>query len=198
VSRGTGREGDGTDLELTNAPVDEPASKSRQAVLPLETPVLEFGRPLDSTGKRSLRSKPAAAPAPEDRVGDYRHPDSTRTNIPEAGLATQDRSVVEKSHFEYRQGDLPSFDPHEDPQLIWAGKTEHTSFDVDSVSLHIHERVSTAAILRAVRREEVQRTLFSDPQFSLEVVGSVSWSVHSSSETIPCQLRGAVALRVSR
>ena len=62
----------------------------------------------------------------------------------------------------------PPFDPHEDPQLVWAGKAEHTSFDVDTVSLHIHERVSTAAILRAVRREEVQRTLFSDPQFSLD------------------------------
>jgi adenine-specific DNA-methyltransferase len=76
--------------------------------------------------------------------------------------------VIDKSHFEYRQGDLPPFDPHEDPQLVWAGKDEHTSFDVDTVSLHIHERVSTAAILRAVRREEVQRTLFSDPQFSLD------------------------------
>ena len=76
------------------------------------------------------RSKPAAAPAPEDRVGDYRHPDSTRTNIREAGLATQDRSVVEKGLFEYRQGDLPSFDPHEDPQLIWAGKAEHTILEL--------------------------------------------------------------------
>jgi adenine-specific DNA-methyltransferase len=167
VSQGTGRESDGSDLELTSAPADEPASKTRQAALPLEKPVLEFGRPLDAPSRRRGPQAPTA-PADEDRVGDYRHPDSTRTNIPEAGLATQDRAVIEKSHFEYRQGDLPSFDPHEDPQLIWAGKAEHTSFDVDSVSLHIHERVSTAAILRAVRREEVQRTLFSDPQFSLD------------------------------
>jgi len=169
VSQGTGREGNSTDLELTHAPADEPTSKARQAALPLEKPVLEFGRPLDSTGKRSPRPKRTpAAPVDEDRVGDYRHPDSSRTNIPEAGLATQDRAVFERSHFEYRQGDLPPFDPHEDPQLIWAGKAEHTSFDVDTVSLHIHERVSTAAILRAVRREEVQRTLFSDPQLSLD------------------------------
>jgi adenine-specific DNA-methyltransferase len=140
-----------------------------QPTLPLAAPSLEFGRPPDSTVKRSPRPKPSpAAPVDEDRVGDYRHPDASRTNIPEAGVATQDRSVVEKSHFKYRQGDLPPFDPHEDPQLVWAGKAEHTSFDVDTVSLHIHERVSTAAILRAVRREEVQRTLFSDPQFSID------------------------------
>ena len=44
------------------------------------------------------------------------------------------------------------YDPHLDPQLVWAGKAEHTSFDVDTVSLHIHERASTAAILRAVAR----------------------------------------------
>jgi adenine-specific DNA-methyltransferase len=61
-----------------------------------------------------------------------------------------------------------SYDPHLDPQLVWAGKAEHTSFETDTVSLHIHERASTAAILRAVRREDVQRTLFSDPQFSVD------------------------------
>ena len=72
--------------------------------------------------------------------------------------------MVEKSHFEYRQGDLPPFDPHEDPQLVWAGKAEHTSFEVDTVSLHIHERVSTQAILRVLAREDVERDLFADPQ----------------------------------
>jgi adenine-specific DNA-methyltransferase len=35
-------------------------------------------------------------------------------------------------------------------------------FEVDTVSLHIHERVSTQAILRAIKREEAQRSLFAD------------------------------------
>jgi len=86
-----------------------------------------------------------------------------RSSQPERELSftgSQDRSAPGKVTY--------SYDPHLDPQLVWAGKAEHTSFDVDTVSLHIHERVSTAAILRAVRREEVQRTLFSDPQFSLD------------------------------
>jgi hypothetical protein len=161
-----GHEDEGAELELSNPPVGV-SSGVEQAPLPFEKPALEFGRPLDAP-RRRRNAAPVSAPVDEDRVGDYRHPDASRTNVPEAGLATQDRAVVEKSHFEYRQGDLLPFDPHEDPQLVWAGKAEHTSFDVDTVSLHIHERVSTAAILRAVRREEVQRTLFSDPQFSLD------------------------------
>lgn len=118
----------------------------------------EFGRP-PPRALRKARSKPASGPPPDDdRVDDYRHEAATRLNVPEAGLATQDRSVSEPHRYEY--------DPHLDPQLVWAGKAEHTSFEVDTVSLHIHERVSTEAMLRAVRREEVQRTLFGDPQLS--------------------------------
>jgi adenine-specific DNA-methyltransferase len=155
---GEHEEEDGAELELSSPPVDA-SPGARQAPLPLQKPVLEFGRPLDAP-RRRRSSAPASAPVDEDRVGDYRHPEASRTNIPEAGLATQDRSVPEKvTH---------SYDPHLDPQLVWAGKAEHESFEVDSVSLHIHERVSTAAVLRAVRREDVQRTLFSEPQFSLD------------------------------
>jgi len=32
-------------------------------------------------------------------------------------------------------------DPHLEPQLVWAGKAEHTSFEVPTVSLHVHERI---------------------------------------------------------
>ena len=30
-----------------------------------------------------------------------------------------------------------AYDPHLDPQLVWAGKAEHTSFEVPTVSLHV-------------------------------------------------------------
>jgi adenine-specific DNA-methyltransferase len=117
----------------------------------------EFGQPLPKA-PRKRRSAAPAKPADEDRVDDYRHETASRLNLPEAGIATQDRSIAEKVEYKYN--------PHLDPQLVWAGKAEHTSFEVDTVSLHIHERVSTEAIMRAVRREEVQRTLFADPQLS--------------------------------
>jgi len=48
------------------------------------------------------------------------------------------------------------------PWLEWAGKREQPDFAVDPVALHIHERVSAQAILRAVRREDIQRDLFAD------------------------------------
>ena len=53
---------------------------------------------------------------------------------------------------------------HQNPWLEWAGKQEARSFTVDPVALHIHERVSTRAILNVAQRENVQRDLFADPQ----------------------------------
>ncbi|MCS7252375.1 MAG: DNA methyltransferase, partial [Thermoflexus sp.] len=51
-----------------------------------------------------------------------------------------------------------------EPWLEWAGKRELPGFAVDPVALHIHERVSTQAILRAAARQDVTRDLFADPQ----------------------------------
>ena len=48
------------------------------------------------------------------------------------------------------------------PWLEWAAKRENPTFDVDPVALHIHERVSAQAILKAVRREDTQRDLFGE------------------------------------
>jgi adenine-specific DNA-methyltransferase len=38
------------------------------------------------------------------------------------------------------------------PYLNWAGKADRTSFDVDTVSLHVHERIDPATILASVRK----------------------------------------------
>ena len=56
-----------------------------------------------------------------------------------------------------------------EPWLEWAGKREaHQKghFSVDPVALHIHERVSAEAIVRAAKREDIQRDLFADPELS--------------------------------
>jgi adenine-specific DNA-methyltransferase len=59
------------------------------------------------------------------------------------------------------------------PFLDWAGKAERASFDVPTLPLFIHERLSTKAIIEALkshRREGVQLRLFDlfgDPQHSL-------------------------------
>lgn len=53
-----------------------------------------------------------------------------------------------------------------EPWLEWSGKREKPWFEVDPVVLHMHERVSTQAILKVLAREDVQRDLFGDPQQS--------------------------------
>jgi adenine-specific DNA-methyltransferase len=41
---------------------------------------------------------------------------------------------------------------HSSPYLNWTGKAERTSFDVDTVSLHVHERIDPMSILSALRK----------------------------------------------
>ena len=54
----------------------------------------------------------------------------------------------------------------QEPWLEWAGKreTQATGFSVDPVALHIHERISAQAILKVAARQDVQRSLFGDPE----------------------------------
>ena len=61
------------------------------------------------------------------------------------------------------------YDPHLDPQLVWAGKAEHTSFEVPTVSLHVHERIDPRTIIEAVRKrngngQSQQMMLFEQPE----------------------------------
>ena len=50
------------------------------------------------------------------------------------------------------------------PWLEWTGKREKRWFEVDPVALHIHERVSAQAILKIAARQDVQRSLWADPE----------------------------------
>jgi len=57
------------------------------------------------------------------------------------------------------------------PWLEWANKKEEHDrgfFEVDPVALHIHERVSAQAIVRAAMREDLQRDLFADPEMEYQ------------------------------
>ena len=63
-----------------------------------------------------------------------------------------------------------------EPWLEWAGKRERPWFEVDPVALHMHERVSTQAMLHALRRREVNRSLFGDPE--LEYAKAVQFYRH--------------------
>ena len=57
------------------------------------------------------------------------------------------------------------------PFLDWAGKAERLSFDVPTLPLFVHERLSTKAILETLKAHERDRQmemqLFADPQLPL-------------------------------
>lgn len=89
------------------------------------------------------------------QVENYVHSDKHRTNNPPVGLVTPDLDPDSGSR-------TYEFDPHLDPQLHWAGKAEHTSFDVPTVSLHVHERIDPKTIIDTVKKRNG-----SDPQISL-------------------------------
>ena len=73
-------------------------------------------------------------------VESYDHKDKKRANNPPVGLVTPetDPDQGEKTRCQY--------DEHLNPQLVWAGKAEHTSFEVLTVSLHVHERIDPRTI----------------------------------------------------
>jgi adenine-specific DNA-methyltransferase len=94
-------------------------------------------------------------------IQQYEHADKKRKNNPPVGLVTPetDKDSGKKTYV---------YDPHLDPKLDWAGKAEHTSFEVPTVSLHVHERIDPRTIVEAVRKKNgkggpVQTLLFESP-----------------------------------
>ena len=90
----------------------------------------------------------------------YAHTDKERVNNPPVGLVTPetDRDAGRRTY---------AHDPHLDPQLSWAGKAEHTSFEVPTVSLHVHERIDPRTVIEAVRKRngtQPQMSLFAAPE----------------------------------
>ncbi len=103
--------------------------------------------------ERDTLTRPSQAPSSsrKKRIEQYAHKGKTRLNNPPAGLVTPqtDPDVEKKKTYAY--------DPHLDPKLVWAGKAERTSFEVPTVSLHVHERVDPKTIIEAVRTRNANR-----------------------------------------
>ncbi len=101
----------------------------------------------------------AKKPTPQKPIENYTHADKERVNNPPIGLVTP------KTDPEKGEKKTYSYDPHLDPQLQWTGKTEHTSFEVPTVSLHVHERIDSKSIIEAVKKAKDdggQLSLFDD------------------------------------
>jgi adenine-specific DNA-methyltransferase len=111
-------------------------------------------------GTKRAKSRSPTAERKKRPLHQYEHTGKQRTNNPPVGLVDAKSDPVEgKKTYAY--------DPHLDPTLVWAGKAERTSFDVPTVSLHVHERIDPRSIIEAVRKKNgsdyEQLSLFRSP-----------------------------------
>jgi hypothetical protein len=90
-----------------------------------------------------------------------------------------------------------AYDPHLSPQLVWAGKPglksieveDASGINVDSVALHVHERVSTQAIImkeltdkQIARQDFVDNAIFQLVQTVNPTDKSVEWNIEMIGE----------------
>lgn len=113
---------------------------------------------------------------PDQRaIAQYKHENQQRVNNPPIGLVTPDTDP-DGDNKKY------AYDPHLDPQLVWAGKAEHTSFEVPTVSLHVHERIDPRSIIEAVRKRNpnqgVQLSLFEQPEENPPIRQAIEFYKH--------------------
>ncbi|WP_316176136.1 site-specific DNA-methyltransferase [Bradyrhizobium sp. SZCCHNRI1073] len=112
--------------------------------------------------------------------------DSTRSRVEaliDEALESGDQEAMHAALFELKRLQLP--------YLNWTGRAERTSFEVDTVSLHVHERIDPASILAAVRRKmksekgtverPVQPGLFDAPFEALPLRQAVDFYKHEKS-----------------
>ena len=107
-------------------------------------------------------------------IENYAHAGKERANNPPVGLVTPetDLDVGKKAY---------AHDPHLDPQLVWTGKAEHTSFEVPTVSLHVHERIDPRTVIEAVRKRngtESQPSLFAAPEENPPIRQAIEFYKH--------------------
>ena len=106
-------------------------------------------------------------------IEQYEHKGKERVNNPPVGLVTPDTDI-DSGKKTY------SYDPHLDPQLQWAGKAEHTSFVVPTVSLHVHERIDPRTIIQAVKKKNggPQMSLFESKEENLPLRNAIDFYKH--------------------
>jgi len=126
----------------------------------------------DETPDTDASAEPGAAPASlaESALGD----DLTRT---QAELAKANAALARAREA------LTDIKQSQEPSLNWAGKAERTSFEVPTVSLHVHERIDPKTIIEAVRARngnghDDQPGLFEQPGMKPPLRDAVEFYKH--------------------
>src|SRR3989442_464819 len=147
------------------------------------------GAPAGRTGSGDEKSRHSR----KRPIEPYEHKGKKRINNPPVGLVTPETDPPLPTHkvYDYIQP-VPSvkpgkgldYDPHLDPQLVWAGKKQHTSFEVPTVSLHVHETIEPRTIVEAVRKRNgnglpTQPSLFERPEERLPLRDAIDFYKHA-------------------
>ena len=147
------------------------------------------GAPAGRTGSGDEKSRHSR----KRPIEPYEHKGKKRINNPPVGLVTPETDPPLPTHkvYDYVQP-VPTvkpskdldYDPHLDPQLVWAGKKEHTSFEVPTVSLHVHETIDPRTIIEAVRKRNgnglpVQPSLFERAEEKLPLRDAIDFYKHA-------------------
>ncbi|WP_202966315.1 site-specific DNA-methyltransferase [Treponema endosymbiont of Eucomonympha sp.] len=105
-----------------------------------------FGKAVYFILMPNKRPAPAASQRQIDAYTYEGEEEYRRKNIPPVGYAADDIAASPETTYAY--------DPHIDPSLQWAGKTEGTSFTVPASSIHIHESIKPHKIIRTVQAKD--------------------------------------------
>jgi adenine-specific DNA-methyltransferase len=139
-------------------------------------------------GENNPNSHPKKRP-----IDRYEHKDQKRINNPPVGLVTPETDPPLSTHKVYdyikpvpdvKPGKELQYDPHLDPQLVWAGKKEHVSFEVPTVSLHVHETIDPRTLIEAVRKRNgdgtpLQPSLFERPEERMPLHDAIDFYKHA-------------------
>lgn len=137
-------------------------------------------KPASASGKKSAGARQAPLGGFESGgrkrpIVQYTHDDKERLNNPPVGLVdsgTDSDATSPKKQYAY--------DPHIDPALQWAGKAERTSFEIPTVSLHVHERIDPKKIIEAIKKKNggPQTSFFDMPSFNPPLREAVEFYKH--------------------
>ena len=141
-------------VKASKKPIEQYDHKDKQRVN--NPPVGLVSEKTDrDAGKKTYRYDPHIDPELQ-----FDHQRSQIERIIDDGLAAE--------NMEQAKAALAELKKRQEPYLNWAGKAERTSFEVPTVSLHVHERMDPRTIIEAVRKKNKfnyeQMSLFRAPE----------------------------------
>lgn len=160
---------------LVDPATDPGGGQKKYKYDPHVDPALQFDPPrggFDALLRECLTETDGSLSAVLKKISDLKSSLNDRTSSPERKEYAADIIALLDSVLETLKQTpekLKALLHTQEPYLNWAGKAEHTSFEVPTVSLHVHERIDPLSIMEAVQKNEYntgtpnQPSLFAAP-----------------------------------